>query len=600
MNKQNKIMVVSVTKIESDIIESFVRYSLTFADEILIADNGSCDGANEILQRLREEGLPIHVKTLAYKVEFDHAKMMLDLVKEAAERYKADIILPSDIDEFLVNTENGTLVREILMNLDREKVYHVHMYQYALLQPYMDSMQFLLSQLCVREPVNLKATHSGKVIVGAGIVLDQSFRLIQGCHYAYRETSSGDESILLYTVPFLHFAHFHWRCNERYTIKSVLGWLGTASKYTIHAYACHYMKVHYDKIMCGEMEEYDRTMGEKATEAINLSAFCAPQKMRYGELARIQLLPIILKESERIAEAYVEEKVLRKKKTVDVFLPFWGDRKTLRNSLRNISVQTYPYIRTYILPLKNCSVQDIGFYDMPSPVVVLEETSRSLMQESLSKRQQGDYVQWLLPGSNLSENHIQEMVAAFEMQDYKFPLLLANPIQPYDAMRPYADLLGESLCSIFDRKQLWRHILVLGKYPANGMDEVLIPNYIMQSKGYLLDCLDEIGPRILSMWRSLLQGVPEDDTKLGVYVFRPNSSCIRSLSDTEYIRHQLEWMELLADDGAGLLEDEIKEALKRMTTNYHYFLSKKTSVDTELLQKYRNMMQTFESEFKEL
>ena len=48
MNGPNRIVVVSVTKIESDILESFVRHSLTFADEILIADNGSCDGASEI------------------------------------------------------------------------------------------------------------------------------------------------------------------------------------------------------------------------------------------------------------------------------------------------------------------------------------------------------------------------------------------------------------------------------------------------------------------------------------------------------------------------------------------------------------------------
>ena len=138
MQKSNKIMVVAVTKIESDIIESFIRHTLSFADEILIADNGSFDGTQEILHKLQEENLPIHWKRLPYRAEFDHAGMMLSLLREAIEQHNADIVFPLDIDEFLINTENDVSVREILQKLDTTKVYHVHMYQYALLHPYTD------------------------------------------------------------------------------------------------------------------------------------------------------------------------------------------------------------------------------------------------------------------------------------------------------------------------------------------------------------------------------------------------------------------------------------------------------------------------------
>ena len=296
MKASNKIVVVAVTKIESDIIESFVRHSLSFADEILIADNGSFDGTQEILHRLQEERLPIHWERLPYQAEFDHAGIMLSLVRNAVERHHADIVLPLDIDEFLVNTENGTLVKDILRDLDKEKIYHVHMYQYIPEHPYVDSTQFLLSKNCLREPLNLGEVRKGKVIVGSGVVNDKSFRLIQGCHYAYRETPNGDESIPLHVVPFVHVAHFHWRNNERYAIKSVLGWLGTASKYTVYAFSCHYMKEHYEKIIQGEIDGFDKTMGATVAEEVNLSAFCDSHEMRYGDLAQADLLPIVLKE----------------------------------------------------------------------------------------------------------------------------------------------------------------------------------------------------------------------------------------------------------------------------------------------------------------
>lgn len=54
-----KIVLVSMVKNEADIIESFVRHSLTYADELIIADHQSSDGTWEMLQKLRAEGLPL-------------------------------------------------------------------------------------------------------------------------------------------------------------------------------------------------------------------------------------------------------------------------------------------------------------------------------------------------------------------------------------------------------------------------------------------------------------------------------------------------------------------------------------------------------------
>ena len=51
-----KIILVSIVKNVGDVIESFVRHSLTYADELIIADHQSTDGTWEILQNLRLDG----------------------------------------------------------------------------------------------------------------------------------------------------------------------------------------------------------------------------------------------------------------------------------------------------------------------------------------------------------------------------------------------------------------------------------------------------------------------------------------------------------------------------------------------------------------
>jgi len=54
-----KIFVVLATKNESDIIESYCRYNLTFCDGMIIYERQSSDNTNEIIRKLIAEGLPI-------------------------------------------------------------------------------------------------------------------------------------------------------------------------------------------------------------------------------------------------------------------------------------------------------------------------------------------------------------------------------------------------------------------------------------------------------------------------------------------------------------------------------------------------------------
>ena len=95
-----KFTILSIVKNEADIIEAFVRHNLQFADEIFVLDNGSDDNTFLILQKLREEGLPLH---LSQNVALGHQQQQLSasLLANAQAQSDADIFMLLDADEFI-------------------------------------------------------------------------------------------------------------------------------------------------------------------------------------------------------------------------------------------------------------------------------------------------------------------------------------------------------------------------------------------------------------------------------------------------------------------------------------------------------------------
>ena len=56
-----KLVAAACVKNEVDIVEAFVRHTLTVVDHLVILDNGSHDGTCEILRALEKEGLALDV-----------------------------------------------------------------------------------------------------------------------------------------------------------------------------------------------------------------------------------------------------------------------------------------------------------------------------------------------------------------------------------------------------------------------------------------------------------------------------------------------------------------------------------------------------------
>ena len=213
-----KIIVVSMAKNEADIIESFVRYYMTFVDGMIIVDHNSDDDTGKILTKLQKD-YPLLLVDQLKTIEHVQSEVMTNLVKIAANELNADWILPFDIDEFLIPKVIGDDCRDII-NKITDDVVSLDWVDHELVDTEHDMDKFLLSRLC-----NRSATmHTmKKVFLKGSFVRHNDIRLTQGNHGVRIQSEDGTEVLVpARRNPELVLAHFPFRSQGQYVSKILL------------------------------------------------------------------------------------------------------------------------------------------------------------------------------------------------------------------------------------------------------------------------------------------------------------------------------------------------------------------------------------------
>lgn len=96
-----RTVAISCIRDEVDIVEPFVRHTLSHVDRLVILDNGSADGTRHLLQALIDEGLPLDVVDDPSPGHYQWRRMTHLMRAHALEKHAADWIVPLDVDEFL-------------------------------------------------------------------------------------------------------------------------------------------------------------------------------------------------------------------------------------------------------------------------------------------------------------------------------------------------------------------------------------------------------------------------------------------------------------------------------------------------------------------
>jgi len=210
-----KIIAVVQVQNEADIIESLCRYYCSFCDGIIVTDDMSSDNTNEILNLLVKEGLPVYITD---KNEIDHGDDNVNArcqqLHLAVDRYNADIILPIDADEFLVNV-NGGNPRPFLESLDEKVEYHIPWRNYIYTKETNDNSIFY---------PNIAKKYAepsfSKAIISRYLLKQKKAFPETGCHsFFYPE-----DPPVVYDVKELCYNHYAFRSVYHFMLKIIIRW----------------------------------------------------------------------------------------------------------------------------------------------------------------------------------------------------------------------------------------------------------------------------------------------------------------------------------------------------------------------------------------
>ena len=564
----NKIAVITMVKNEADIIESFARHALSYADVLLVTDHSSTDETRKILELLQAEGLPIRIDTFTENGYFQ-SEVMTRLLYRAVEEENADIIVAADADEFLVldDSEGGAEeLRSVLQSLDATKWYSIPWVNYELQDSESGQEQFLLSRPCRRsaEPDPMR-----KTLVGGHAARKYPLQFTVGNHGVYTPDTKTTDALMTTILQGLHVAHFKWRSRVQRLSKALCGWPTIIAAFSSYTYnGGHWQNMFKNYLATGaipgealeqpvpaDLGGYVGCYGKAAAPERKGAALCYTK-------TKTDCLPDVARLAESFANSYVRERLLASRKTVSVLLVYNGDEQALSVSLRGIAAQTYPYFELLLLDFTGASSpvlpRAVTEWEREHPQTV-KILSGSIF-ERLRDAAHGEYIQWVLPGDELAPDKLFSLLLLMVNCGKKCPMAFSSAAVPETGFfPPYFVLARQDVDStgFRDAKALPTNLLKNGMVVEGGLSCALFQRYAMECADWLAPCF--AGDRLmeLSVWTSLGELLPQDESVAVLFLFQLGATVSRCWTADDYVLHEIEWRYLLDRyRGTELLTEE--------------------------------------------
>jgi glycosyltransferase involved in cell wall biosynthesis len=237
-----KIIAVVKVQNDGDIIESLCRYYCSFCDGILVIDDMSSDDTPYILKSLVDEGLPVFIPDIN---KFPFGKVSRRrLFNMAINHYNADLILPIDADEFLINV-NGGNPRSVLELLDETVEYHIFRRNYICPKEIKNNMFFSMNTDKYTELLSPKA------IAHCFLFKEKKAYPTTGGHF-FNYTINPPETENIMT---LCYNHYPVRNTYQFMLKIILGWVNYLT-YPYHDGDRHYGMAWHWKTFYEEIKKH--------------------------------------------------------------------------------------------------------------------------------------------------------------------------------------------------------------------------------------------------------------------------------------------------------------------------------------------------------
>jgi len=213
---------ISVTRTgnETDIIEPFVRHHAALFDLMLVIDDDSTDGTWAILERLRDEGLPL-LLFRAQETGWPQTEFTTILMHMAFDQHGADWVAPLDADEF-IEPPAGAGLADILPPT-ADLLAQIRWNNFAWRRTITDEEPNPVVRLQTRMPPRIDSAKA--IVPRAALRGDKKARLLNGNHGLER---AGARCGVLYYEQ-LPLCHYPVRSIEQFLSKAVINHLRYAS-----------------------------------------------------------------------------------------------------------------------------------------------------------------------------------------------------------------------------------------------------------------------------------------------------------------------------------------------------------------------------------
>ena len=550
-----KIIAIAMVKNEADVIESFVRHTLSFADEMLICDHQSTDSTRAILERMQGEGLPIVLRT-EQRAAYVQAEATNALMQEAARERGADLIVPLDADEFLLPETEATC-REVLEPLAANDIYRVQWRRYVPAGG--DEETFLLARPLRRT----KAWDAGgKCIVGGAAARQADLFLCQGNHYAYMLDAQGHEKRIKGTACALSLAHFYWRSPEQYRSKILVGWMNIAARYGADTTRGGDYRFYADRLVHSGDIAWQDVLPE--TEPCSLAGRFAPQALRYAGAATIDVFANVYASALALAQNLAATQA--EKPRVSSVVPYGGAAEAFAKSLASVQAEVYPNHEIFVPVLAGALPDALhASLEVAADVTVLEDASLAPEEhdvfDALARRATGELVEWVLPGETVLPQKLSRMVTCFALQPEPFALLVSDGGTAAGAEELFAPIgvTAQQNVVVSEREAIYELLLARGRIPAGGLASLLVRRDVLEACGWLRGGFAEGRPLYFVLYRLLLVRRGASSPYVGTL-----HACYHGAAPALPLEaralQQMAWQALVQEDGGHLSGEQRAQA----------------------------------------
>lgn len=411
-----KIASISMVKNEADIIESFVRHTLRFADVMYIIDHLSTDNTWIILNKLQAEGLPLILSRYT-EADYSQAEVTTGLMWQSIKD-GADWVLPLDADEFIVPGNDDISVencRGMIRSLDAGSLHSWLHIEYFFDDEREDA--FSLQRSLVKGIVSdgryagNNRNVAGKVILSKEIINDYQLKIGMGNHYVVVEDNGEERRFNGVALPDIHLAHFAYRSEGQLQAKGVIGWLHTVCKYSSFTDKAFHWQDIFQQVMSGQGGLLAAKRAELSLEPAIFTEDWRNVQLRYGELSHTEFTVKLMQAALSLADEANWLHLQLRAPIVDILVVGNSGEDAQKKTLESIYQQSYTVYNIHL-------IDDI-----------------SIFQKTIVSECQGQYIQILYSGDVLAKDYLKKMLQAYSDDECKLVVAQFGNADIYKGIR---------------------------------------------------------------------------------------------------------------------------------------------------------------------